>query len=172
MAKRDKKVSRIGKAQEERGAEVRIEILDKRATYLEVRDLGRLPTLREFIRALKDNPAFHHRSQGSWYWLGEAGLHGMGYHRIDYEKGEITPVSDHDFYQLPFEQRAYVSGGDGRPALFVFGDYDDGRLAVNAFSDPRFSARVALVQPSEARALEPPSGPDPALRRLDVHRPP
>lgn len=122
-----------------------IEVLDRRATYEEARSRGRLPTLREFIHALK-NPAFHQRSQGSWYWLGEAGPDTKGYHRIDYEKGEITPVSDGDYYGLPFEERAVVSGGDGHPALFVFGNYDDGRLAVDAFGDRRFSARLALVR--------------------------
>jgi hypothetical protein len=30
--------------------------------------------------------------------------------------------------------------------VFIFGDYDDGRLGVDAFPDPRFSARLALVQ--------------------------
>jgi hypothetical protein len=150
--------------------EATIRVFRRRATYLEATALGRLPTLREFIRALKDNSAFLRRCRGSWYWLGDAVPGTMGYHRIDYDRGAVTQVSDSDYYNLPFEERAVVAGREGHPAVFVFGDYDDGRLAVDAFGDPRFSARLALVQP--ARTQAPREGfAAPAPRRHPLPRP-
>lgn len=133
---------------------VHIEILNRRATYSEAKGLGRLPTLKEFIRALKEDHSFIAASSGSWYWLGETDLPEEGFYRIDYENEGLTKVSDAEIYILPFGERAGVAGKKegGHPALFIFGDYDDGRLAVDAFGDPRFSARLALIQPGLASA--------------------
>ena len=154
------KMSITAQAKQQAEGQATIKLLNKRATYPEALELARrmnsrLPTLKEFIISLKDNPKLYRQSKGDWYWLGdEPGISIPGHYKINYEKGTIEKVYESQWLALPLEERAYAWKGDGPLALFVYNDSPVRRLVVAAaYYWPGGAARVALVpqvSPKEA----------------------
>ncbi len=130
-----------------------INILERRASYFEAQELARkmnttLPTLKEFITALKNNPKLYEQSKTDWYWLGdEPGSNISGYCKIDYEKGTIESVTDSEYVHLPTDQRAQAWSGNGPLALHVARDAGIKRLFLIADASLHQLAKVALVAP-------------------------
>ncbi len=91
-----------------------IKILLTDASFSESNEIARgmnsrLPTFSEFIRALKDDPGLYERARGDWYWVGnESGFNLQGYHRINYEKGSVSFVSERDRRIIPTRELAYI----------------------------------------------------------------
>lgn len=112
----------------------------------------RLPSLSEFIRTLDHDPEFLKESQGHRYWLRDkTRIEHTGFCRIDYEKGEIIPVSRAEHSALPARLRAYSYKGKGPMRLSVG---PDGSIVVTAEHSVGMPASVALVEDETARMLE------------------
>lgn len=144
----------------ERLAQPEITLLERRAKLhptaegLAGENGGRLLTLREFLRALKD-PRQYEMFKGDWYWLGdEPGLKANGRCRVDYEEGRLVPVaSKAEWDALPPEEKAYAQKGIGHLAVFVLRPDSDSGMRLVLFAgnypgaeDSKVKARVAIVK--------------------------
>lgn len=134
------------------GSSPAIKVLNLELTYsnaqAHAQDMGsRLPTLKEFILALREHPKLYEQSKSGVYWLsGEPEANVSGFCSIDYEKGTLIPVSEDEWKKLPDSERAYVSEGRGHMVLYIFSGDGVGRLAVGALGDDAV-AGVALILP-------------------------
>ncbi len=113
-----------------------IKTLDICATLSEAREIAermgsRLPTLSEFIRALKYDPKLYEKVKGDWYWVNDQPEFTIpGYYRINYERGSISIVSPFDLKNIPLDERAYVWRCDGMLMLLIKGDDASRRLEL------------------------------------------
>ncbi|MHB1830473.1 MAG: hypothetical protein ACYCO0_03705 [Candidatus Micrarchaeaceae archaeon] len=137
-------------------------ILNQKLTYPEAQKMAqdmdsRLPTLKEFIMALKEDPKLYERAkgrEGMMYWLGdESGISISGFCRIDYENCTLVPVSEEAWKKLPDSERAFANEGSGHMVLYVFSGDGVGRLGVGTLNRADEDiAGVALVMPIKARS--------------------
>lgn len=130
------------------GAAKSIVILDQRANFADAKKIagehkGRLPTLQEFVRAIKD-PKQLESLRGDWYWTSDDKLP-EGYCQIDYEQGALVVKPKKEWDALPSEQKAFVLKGSAPVAISVGEYWFGGRLYGGAAAGPTNGARVALV---------------------------
>lgn len=108
---------------------------------------SRLPTLSEFIGALRDSPEMYREAKGRWwYWLGEEpGLLISGKCRINYDACRIETVTPEVYAALPKKERAHAISGKGPVAIIVYGDDSD--KLINVIGDYRTegAARVSII---------------------------
>ncbi len=139
-------------------SQVTINIIYERAGYQRMQELAkemnsRLPTLKEFITSLKNNPNLYAQTKGELFWLAdEPGLAINGCCKIDYDRGTIKEVSKSQRDALPRAQRAHAYSGDGPLILGVYSPAHDGRLSLAAADSLNSQARVALVPLAKAQA--------------------
>lgn len=137
----------------------KIILLDQRVNFHEAKLKAsktnyRLPTLKDFIAALKDGSEVYNKFKGNWYWIeGLPKVEISGKCRIDYEKCAFEEISEEKWQALPVNQRAIVWPGEGQgTVLLICGDADC-RLVVLAGYNPEFNIRLALVEDESAIAL-------------------
>ena len=137
----------------------------ERTTFAKAQDIakehdGRLLTLRDAIRALADpDSALSKELKGHFIWLEDKfELSSSGRHRIDYKKGALVPVTDTEYDELSFNQRARAWKGSGLLALHIGDTTDTKRMILDATCSPSEVARVVFVPMTqserEAAALE------------------
>lgn len=125
-----------------------ITVLDQRATFADAKKIagerqGRLPSLQDFIRAMRD-PKQLEKLRGDWYWISEEKIPD-GYCRIDYDQGTLIQVAKKEWDVLPAEQKAFILTGTGAVGITV-GDYwFGGRMYGGAGAGPSNGFRVACV---------------------------
>lgn len=141
-------------------APVPISVLDKELNYwgaqLLAKDMGRrLPTLQEFITALKANPRLYEKSKGDGYWLGDMPYLEFPFlSKINYNEGRIESIPVADYQRLPPEQRAWVyNHGIGPIVLSVMSNSSASgpRLEISTVHNESM-ARIALVDPLDVLA--------------------
>ena len=139
---------------------VTIDISDRRSSFSEAQQLAkaldsRLPTLKEFIIALKD-PEFFKIAKGNCYWLNGSGLSVSGYFEINYNKGELErpPKTQTSSFSTPVDRRAYAYSGKGPLILFVREVEFALRLEIAAVDWQAQDALVALVPVKQLSALQ------------------
>ncbi len=118
-----------------------------RANEIAMENKSRLPTLSEFIGALRDSPEMYRKDKGRWwYWLGDApGLSIFGKCRINYDACSIEKVAPEVYAALPKNERAHAISGNGPIAIIVYGDDSD--KLINVIADCRMeeTARVSVI---------------------------
>lgn len=124
-------------------------ILEQRATFAEAKKIageqkGRLPTLQEIIRAIK-NPQLMSKLRGDWYWISDEKIPD-GYCRIDYEQAALVQKTKSEWDALPEEERAYVQPGAGALQVSIGEYWFGGRLFGGAGAGPTNGARVVVIK--------------------------
>lgn len=126
---------------------VSIRLLDVRASFNEAEEIAsgmncRLPTLPEFIKALR-NPVFSIRSRMKVFWVdGDRSLRPFNFYKVDYEKGVLEETSNAPYFKLPRKQTASVIEGSGRLSISVC---KDEHLIVSNHDWPDDVVQVALA---------------------------
>jgi hypothetical protein len=91
----------------------------------------RLPTLRDFIKAIDRNKNFQEKVAGNWYWLSDTmGLQIKGFCGIDYRKGTLYECEG--WKTLEKKYVAYATDGCGPIGIKFMGDDGNSFIAVNA----------------------------------------
>lgn len=127
-------------------------VLDQRATFADAKKIagehkGRLPTLQEFIRVLKDPEQFGKLS-GDWYWTGEeqSPIKPEGYCKIDYDQFSLVEIAKNEWDALPKDQKAYMLAGKGAVEISLGEFWFGGKLYGGPVTaGPANGARVAYV---------------------------
>ena len=114
---------------------------------------GRLPTKKEFIRALKD-PEFYNKVQQGCYRLSggpELGISGRC--KIDYKKGDVVGVSTSGWRDLLPKEKAWVDTGNGLLTIGVGSLVDEYRILLSSNDRSVSIVRLALIKKAETSIL-------------------
>ncbi|MGI0141585.1 MAG: hypothetical protein ACREBF_02975 [Candidatus Micrarchaeales archaeon] len=129
---------------------------ESRVTYAEAQKMvkengGKMIEFKDLISAIK-NPEQLEKLKGKTFWISNEGkeFKTEKYHKIDFDKEQIVPISEKEFDKLDYKQRAYVWKGKGPVAVYVLYDDYGRRLDVDADDGPGDVARVAFFKPSQS----------------------
>ncbi len=101
------------------------------AMSLAARSGMRLPTLKDFIKALDENKNFQGEVVDSWYWVSDAGgLKIKGFCGIDYGKGTLYECEEWNVLEKKYV--AYATYGPGPISIKFMGDDGKAFIAANA----------------------------------------
>jgi len=128
-----------------------ITVLDQYASRTETKQIastngGRLPSLKEFILAIKDK-SHNKQLKEAWFWTSDDGVMVSRESKIDYKEGKVIEVTPAEWKKLPFEQKAYASSGTGPVAIYFYHNSTEDHSSTLTIDSNRGAlvARVAYI---------------------------
>jgi len=145
-------------------------VLQEGGNYDQSSRKGTLLTLEELPKFLKtgikdlENTEHYKENGYVWFYLSTKGTDKRGFHKFNPNAETVDemfkPVSEKQYYDLPFAERAYFYGGNQPLSVYLDRgpDFDDRRVGVVGFNSPQVVAPVVVVKQqagSEAAAHKP-----------------